>query len=111
VRITTVDRTVSVHGIHRLDFIKADIEGWELRMLTGAAASLARFRPALLLEVSARAMRRAGDTPAGLWDLLTGLGYQAFALTDDLSGFNPAKEPRDGDFWWVQPADAAALAD
>jgi FkbM family methyltransferase len=111
VRITTLDRTVSAHGIHRLDFIKADIEGWELRMLTGATDSLARFRPALLLEVSARAMRRAGDTPTSLWDLLTELGYQAFTLTHDLSGFNSAKEPRDGDFWWVQSAHAAALTD
>jgi len=35
----------------RLDFLKIDVEGMELDVLEGAAASLARFRPQLIVEV------------------------------------------------------------
>src|SRR5205807_8264050 len=61
VALTTVDRVVKTLDLDRLDFIKADIEGWELRLLQGAENTLARFRPRLLLELSGPALARAGD--------------------------------------------------
>src|SRR5260370_747349 len=58
---TTIDDVLKALDLERLDFIKADIEGWELRLLHGAESTLARFRPRLLLELTGAALARAGD--------------------------------------------------
>lgn len=80
--LTTLDAFAASAGLSRLDFIKADIEGYEGRMLAGGAATLARFKPALLLEVHPDHLARAGDTPDRLWALLTPLGYLARKVVD-----------------------------
>ena len=41
VRLITLDGFVAERGLTRLDFIKADVEGWELQALRGAGATLA----------------------------------------------------------------------
>src|SRR5262249_7055832 len=50
VALTTLDIVVAALGLDRVDFIKADIEGWELRLLHGSTETLRRFRPYLMLE-------------------------------------------------------------
>ncbi|MBA3812829.1 MAG: FkbM family methyltransferase [Caulobacteraceae bacterium] len=75
VTLTTLDDFVAERGLERLDFIKADIEGWELRALKGGERSLRRFGPALFLEVDGALLARAGDTPADLFAWLASLGY------------------------------------
>jgi len=77
VALTTLDDFVAERGLERLDFIKADIEGWELRALKGGERSLRRFGPALFLEVDGVCLARAGDTPADLFAWLAALGYDA----------------------------------
>jgi FkbM family methyltransferase len=76
--LTTLDAFALSQGIARLDFIKADIEGWELRALKGGEATLRRFMPALYLEVDAAHLARAGDTPADLFEWVGALGYRGF---------------------------------
>jgi FkbM family methyltransferase len=76
--VTTLDAFARRHALTRLDFLKADIEGWELRALRGGEATLRRFLPALYLEVDGALMARAGDAPQALFAWLAGMGYQAF---------------------------------
>jgi FkbM family methyltransferase len=78
VTLTTLDAFVASRGLDRLDFIKADIEGWEMRALLGGEATLRRFRPVLYLEVDDACLDRAGDTPQALFAWLSTLGYRAF---------------------------------
>lgn len=80
VRLDTIDGFVAARGLVRLDFIKADIEGWEVRLLLGGRASLARFHPALMLELVADHLARADNRPAEVWDILTPLGYRGFRI-------------------------------
>ncbi|MBQ7215865.1 MAG: FkbM family methyltransferase [Synergistaceae bacterium] len=47
--ITTIDDFVRENNLPRVDFIKADIEGFERHMLAGAQDTLARFAPKLAL--------------------------------------------------------------
>jgi FkbM family methyltransferase len=82
VRLVTLDAFAPEYGLTRLDFIKADIEGWELRALTGGEETLRRYRPALYLEVDAACLARAGDTPAELFAWLRALGYGGFTTPD-----------------------------
>ncbi len=49
VATTTIDDFVRENNLARVDFIKADIEGFERHMLAGAQETLARFAPKLAL--------------------------------------------------------------
>ncbi len=48
--MTTLDDYVATAGLQRLDFIKMDVEGFEPAVLQGAAATIERFRPPILME-------------------------------------------------------------
>lgn len=61
VEATTLDRFVAERRLDRLDLVKMDVEGSELRVLRGASATLARFRPDLVVEVNPVALRRFHD--------------------------------------------------
>jgi FkbM family methyltransferase len=79
---TSLDVFAETRGLTRLDFIKADIEGWEMRALAGGETTLRRFRPALYLEVDDACLARAGDTPESLFAWLAALRYRAFAAPE-----------------------------
>jgi FkbM family methyltransferase len=102
VSVETIDRYVAGKAIQRLDLIKADIEGWEMRMLLGAADTLARLRPVVFLEVVDVYLARAGNSRAQLWSFMTALDYRPFRLAPGLPAFAPEA---DGDVVWI-PRDA-----
>ncbi len=77
VEVTTLDAFAATHGFSRLDFLKADIEGWEIRLLLGAMNTLGRWRPAIMLELVEAHLDRAGNRPSEAWDLLRPIGYRA----------------------------------
>lgn len=98
VQIDTIDRYVERNGIARLDLIKADIEGWEMRMLQGARNTLVTLKPALVLEAVDAYLIRAGDSRSELWRFLSGLGYRPHLLEPGLPPFEPEA---DGDVVWI----------
>lgn len=71
---------------HRVDVIKMDVEGAELRVLRGAAQTLARFRPVLLVEVSERSLQHQGSSGAELLQLFAQQGYDHYRF-DKQTGF------------------------
>jgi hypothetical protein len=46
----TLDEFVHHKGIERIDFVKLDVDGNEAGVLAGAANTLRRFRPRVLME-------------------------------------------------------------
>jgi FkbM family methyltransferase len=106
VALTTIDCVVETLGLDRLDFIKADIEGWELRLLRGSERTLGRFRPRLLLELNAGDLARAGDRLEDAFTFLAGLGYRAFRF-EPAAGLVPIALPVKGDFWFIPGDDRA----
>lgn len=58
---TRLDTWVAAQGLARLDLVKLDVEGAELAALDGMAATLARFRPVLVVECNPVALRRFGN--------------------------------------------------
>lgn len=97
---TTIDSVVKTLGLDRLDFIKADVEGWELRLLQGAENTIGRCRPHLLLELADAALARAGDRLEDALSFLAARGYRAFRL-EPQTGFVPISVPVDGDYWFI----------
>jgi FkbM family methyltransferase len=91
VHATTVDKVADKLGLTRLDFIKADIEGWELHMLRGAKRSLERFRPALQLEISEARLKGAGENPAAVFNFLALAGYLGERLANGDFLFVPVR--------------------
>ncbi len=76
IRVRRLDDVVTERGLRRIDFIKADIEGFEASLLAGARETLARFRPVLFLEIVDEHLRRAGSSPGALCSLLRDLSYR-----------------------------------
>jgi FkbM family methyltransferase len=75
VRVETLDALVDRAGLTRLDFIKADVEGAEGRLLAGGGDTIRRLRPALLLELEDRHLERFNTSAAAIVEALTALGY------------------------------------
>ncbi len=72
-----IDELVRNWDIRKLDFIKMDIEGGEIRALRGAVATLKHFRPKMLLEVSSTALARQGFNK---WHLLAEVINQGYSF-------------------------------
>jgi FkbM family methyltransferase len=76
------DQVAARLSIQRLDVMKLDVEGGEVRILRGAMASLRRFRPQIILEVAEPLLRAAGNSVEELFDIIEELGYRVFLITD-----------------------------
>jgi FkbM family methyltransferase len=52
VRAMTLDQLVANEALTRVDFIKIDVEGYEIEVLHGSRAILERFKPVVFLEAN-----------------------------------------------------------
>jgi len=75
VPVTTLDVFCEQNRIDRLDLIKMDIEGAELRALHGGIATFKRFRPAMLIELNPETSEREGYPVRDVVVFLEDLGY------------------------------------
>lgn len=50
VSITTIDDFAAKHSIPRIDFVKMDVEGYEAKILQGAAKTIQKFRPTIVMS-------------------------------------------------------------
>ena len=64
--MTTLDGFLGERTSLPGDWIKIDVEGYEARVLRGAAATIARCRPGLFIEVDDANLRGQGDSAGGL---------------------------------------------
>jgi FkbM family methyltransferase len=106
IALGTIDRFVETQAVTRLDFIKADIEGWEAAMLRGGVNTLRHLRPVLLLELTEAHLERTGDTLAGVFGTLRALGYRPF-MPNGADGLTALDTIAEGDIWWL-PAERSA---
>ncbi|MGK4583845.1 FkbM family methyltransferase [Kitasatospora sp. HPMI-4] len=76
--VQTVDGLCRRLRLRRVDFVKADVEGAEAAVLSGAGDTLLRHRPALLLEIEDRHLAKYGLDSGDLVHRLTDLGYAMY---------------------------------
>lgn len=86
-----LDQWVADNGLTRLDFVKIDVDGFEIDVLEGATQTLQRFRPQIMMEFAPYVFRERGQSFAELISLLQHSGYRArevrgkeIRLTSDL---------------------------
>lgn len=77
--ITVQTRRLDDYGFDGVGFVKIDVEGHEEAVLDGAAETIARNRPALLIEIEER-HNRGG--PRRIADKLASQGYSGFFFRD-----------------------------
>ncbi len=74
VACVTLDEWVTQQKLSRLDFVKMDIEGAEVRALAGAQQTLRKFRPNLIIECNSHALKLLQGVDASvLWDALSAI--------------------------------------
>ena len=83
IELTTLDEELAGRNLTRLDVIKIDIEGAELRALRGAVETLKKWRPVMLLEMLEKAMAHQGCTGDELIEFLKGADYEILGYSDE----------------------------
>lgn len=78
IALTTLDLFAREHRLTRLDFVKADIEGWEPHFLRGARETIARLRPSVMIEVSPKQLAQSGSAPEEIFSVFEPLGFRVF---------------------------------
>lgn len=86
IKLDTLDNYVYNHNIEKIDFIKVDIDGHEYFFLQGAKASLLKFRPVILIEISHLNYLDAGVDMQEFYTYILELKYSIF--TEDLKKIN-----------------------
>ncbi len=81
--IRHADDYLAALGLRRVDLVKIDVEGFELSVLRGLRASLRRFRPLLMLELSDEARRQLATL--GDFMALFPPGYEALRVRSQRS--------------------------
>ena len=52
--VDTLDSQIAFHGCSQVDFIKIDVEGYELQVLKGAEKTIQEFTPVIFIEIADR---------------------------------------------------------
>ncbi|MBA4011196.1 MAG: hypothetical protein C0481_04950 [Phenylobacterium sp.] len=112
--VTTLDGYCEAQGLSRVDFIRMDIEGAELKALKGAEQIIDRDRPHVLIEIHPLMLEtHFGGTAGAVLEVFLSRGYRMFALNGDrleecadLDVEAPWK-----DYFFVHPERAADLPD
>jgi FkbM family methyltransferase len=80
VPITTVDEALARHGIDRVDFMKVDVEGYDLLALRGASRLIRERRVGLIQFEYNQSWLGSGSTLRGAIQLLESGGMEVFLL-------------------------------
>jgi FkbM family methyltransferase len=91
VELTRLDDYCAERGIDRLDALKIDVEGLEARVLAGGRETLARFKPAMIVEFWTTGLERAHSSEDEVAGALDDLGYKLFQPIRD--SLVPIAEP------------------
>ncbi|GAC1398762.1 MAG: FkbM family methyltransferase [Chloroflexota bacterium] len=100
-----LDDIVRDESCRRVDFVKIDVEGAEVRVLDGARSMIEKFLPAFLIEVSDSALRGQGTSTNEIYDRLNAYGYRVFPLDSlrDLATSERSPRSRSGNVLALHP--------
>jgi FkbM family methyltransferase len=79
IRLVRLDDIVETLEIDRIDFVKVDVDGHEPLFFEGAWQTLERFKPIILMEVSAPHYLHGGTSAADFYDTLVGRGLHVYS--------------------------------
>ena len=71
----TLDEFLSDKNIQKIDFIKVDIDGHELKFIKGAMYTISKYKPKILMEISPIHLNEAGYNMQDCWDIIQEINY------------------------------------
>jgi FkbM family methyltransferase len=78
VDLITLDSYVAENHVPNIGLIKLDVDGYEAKVLRGAAETLRKFHPILVMEFCSYTLEAAGDCLRDVIDLLAAAGYRIY---------------------------------
>ena len=105
VKVLALDTYVQDVNLERLDFIKCDVEGFELKTLKGMQNTLAKYHPEVSIEITLPYTQRIE-----LFNLLAGIGYDNFRKIErGFPHYAPDKDPQqEGDYFYLYATSSLA---
>lgn len=82
IEVETLDRVVAELQLQRVDLIKIDVEGFELKVLQGAEWVLKRYQPQLFIELDDEHLQSQGSSAKELVFFLEERGYNLFEAAE-----------------------------
>lgn len=82
VHIVPLDSLMDSYDFSKTKFIKIDVEGFELKVLEGAAKIITQCKPILMLEIAGCHQARYGKQPEDIYSWLTTNGYTPEQILD-----------------------------
>ena len=87
--IITLDGYIAEAALPKPDFIKIDIEGWEIEALRGARQTLLTHKPALYLEMHGETIREKKRKVSEIVDFLWDAGYRNIQHIETSTAITP----------------------
>jgi FkbM family methyltransferase len=78
---TPLDVLVEQHHLERVDLVKIDVEGAELKVLYGMESTIRKFKPALILELEPSLLEAFSTTMRDVSGFLQRFGYRMVSLS------------------------------
>lgn len=85
IQLITLDDYIADKYIRRVDFLKVDIEGHEMKMFYGATKTIDTFRPVVYTEAIDEFLERSGNSIQELWDFFIEKNYRIYLIDKDLN--------------------------
>jgi FkbM family methyltransferase len=82
INIESLDEYWETTNEMKIDFIKIDVEGFELSVLKGAYNTITKHHPVLVIEINDDNLRNNNTSASELIMLLNGLGYNCITTAD-----------------------------
>jgi FkbM family methyltransferase len=112
--VVSLDGLMAKEGLKKVDFIRCDVEGAEVRFIEGGRNTIERDLPSLLIEIHPFSLERNFSSSAEeVRDYFLKLGYRMWQLNDDNSKLVESTlidpKRRWKDYFLIHPSRGASL--
>lgn len=114
--VVSLDGLMAAEKLPRVDFIRADVEGAEIKLIEGGRKTFERDKPSLLIEIHPFSLQRNFSSSAEtVRDYFLSLGYRMWQLNDDNSHMFESTQidpkRRWKDYFLIHPSRGPSLPD